>query len=107
MPLTAEAPCDYLRTASTERRILTVLRFKQGDTVITVVGSFISDIRNYPAGTRGTIETYERDVGEDGYIVPGAWVFLRMPDTSLLAYSQSSLLLVVSGEPAKQKSPVE
>ena len=65
-------------------------RVRQGDKVATTAASFISDIRNYPVGTTGVVDTYLRDLDEDGYVTTG-WAFVRLIDDTMLAYPVDQL----------------
>ncbi|MBP9757684.1 MAG: hypothetical protein KBD06_03735 [Candidatus Pacebacteria bacterium] len=68
-------------------------RVRQGDRVATTQPSFISEIRNYPVGTTGVVDTYLHDLDADGYVTTG-WAFVHLSDDTLLAYPVDHLWII-------------
>ncbi len=68
-------------------------RIRQGDAVVTTAPSYISDIRNYPAGTTGVVDTYLRDLDEFGYVTT-EWTFVLLSDDTMLAYPVGQLRVI-------------
>ena len=53
-------------------------RIRNCDAVVTTQGSFISELRNYPAGTRGIVCQPPRDLDRTGWGLPGVWIWVRV-----------------------------
>lgn len=68
-------------------------RIRQGDAVVSTAPSYISEIRNYPAGTTGVVDTYHRDLDEFGYVTT-EWTFVHLSDNTMLAYPVGHLRIV-------------
>lgn len=65
-------------------------RVRQGQTLITTAPVFISDIRNYPAGTPVQVAAAIRDIDTDGFVT-GSWIWVALPDGTELGYPRTSL----------------
>ena len=77
-------------------------RIRDGDVMSTTNAFFASEIRNYPVGTRVTVEQNTRDMYANGYMKPGVMVRVRIErDDTILFYRQNELTHVVAHRRSK------